>query len=233
MATASVRFRQQMAGGGAAGSLHPQERQLVRDHAKDNVKAMREKERQMRGQRLMEAATPAAKPFKLRQFSNAKSRLFEPKIDNSEAVQHGDTSHPDEIGLGDFEDQVDELIRRFGKETKSQQQPARQFQKEADGCPRYLKKIKENMAEQKRLEEAERNRVQIPAGYRQLSADEVAETMTMLKKKHQELEAEFRRLPLKIETDSQKRRQKAILDKIEESQKAMAAFSQPLVLVEV
>lgn len=246
MAVASSQFRRQMCGDAAGGLLHPQGPQYCRNHAKDNVRAMREKERQLRGQRIMQAAQPPAELFKLKQFAEAKSRLFEAKAPRAASVPAGpgrrperaaaadsgadeatdDASNAAEIGIAEFEEQVAALIRKHG----NKQQPT--VAKCADGVPAYLRKMQDNAAEQKKMDEAERNRPRLPPGYRQMPPDEVAETLQSLQKKRQELEADFRRLPLKIETDGQKRRQKAVLDKIEESDRAIKVFSQPTVLVE-
>jgi len=217
--------------------VNPRAPQLCRDHAKDNIRAMREKERQMRGQRLLQAQQRPAEPFKMRQFAEAKSRLLEPRgMQRGSRSNLGDAGEDggdsarrnegDEIALEDFEAQVANLIRRHGKK----QAPS--FTKDGNGCPSYLRKIKDDMEQQRRAEEAERLRPKLPAGYRQLPPEEVEETLAALKKKREELEKEFRNLPLKIETDSQKRRQKAVLQKIEESDRAIKIFSQPTVLVE-
>mmetsp|Transcript_73010 Transcript_73010/g.205075 ORF Transcript_73010/g.205075 Transcript_73010/m.205075 type:complete len:238 (+) Transcript_73010:77-790(+) len=236
MTEATANFRRHMGGGAAGGLVNPRAPQLCRDHAKDNIRAMREKERQMRGQRLLQAQQRPAEPFKMRQFSDAKSRLFEargtPKgarANGPNLAQLNNGEDGEEIGLDDFEAQVANLIRQHGKKQQGMQQ---MFTKDSKGCPAYLRKRKEEFEEQRRAEEAERSRPKLPAGYRQLPPEEVAETLDALKKKREDLEKEFRALPLKIETDSQKRRQKAVLQKIEESDRAIKIFSQPTVLVE-
>eukprot|EP00443_Scrippsiella_acuminata_P098515 CAMPEP_0115623954 /NCGR_PEP_ID=MMETSP0272-20121206/27043_1 /TAXON_ID=71861 /ORGANISM="Scrippsiella trochoidea, Strain CCMP3099" /LENGTH=294 /DNA_ID=CAMNT_0003060191 /DNA_START=27 /DNA_END=908 /DNA_ORIENTATION=- len=253
MSRATSQFRRDMAGDAAGLMLHPQAPQLVRNHAKDNIRAMREKERQLRGQRILQASQRPAEPFKMKQFSEAKSRVFDskssqPQLPRLQHLQQQQQQQEDragrppsataaevgsdcggeggEIGLAEFEEQVANLIRKHG--TKKQTT----FVKGEDNIPAYIKARKETMAEQRRAEEAERLKPKLPAGYRQLPAEEVAETLQALQKKRQELETEFRKLPLKIETDSQKRRQKVVLDKIEESDRAIAMFSQPTVLVQ-
>lgn len=250
MAEATVQFRRQMAGACAGGLVNPKPPQLARDHAKDNVRAMREKERQLRGQRLIQASQRPAEPFKMRQFAEAKSRVFDPKGQHrvllqpepaakgrgeaarrtgsptSQEAACGADDGGGEIGLAEFEEQVADLIRKHGKKQTS-------FAKDVAGCPKYLLKMNEERERQRKTDEAERAKLKLPPGYRQLPAEEVQETLQALQGKREELEREFRRLPLKIETDSQKRRQKAVLDRIAESDRAIGIFSQPTVLVEV
>lgn len=229
-----------------AAFLRPQPATLVRNHAKDNIRAMREKERQLRGQRMLDASTKPAEPFKLKQFSDVGSRVLQTSSKKpaarsasvgaisstspAPAAQRpaSNGSEPGEIGLEDFEDQVANLIKKHG--SKSQRQDPL-LTKDANGCPAYLQKMKEDREEKAKAEHAERSKPKVPAGCRQLPAEEVEETLSALKKKREELQVEFRRLPLQIVTDSQKRREKALMDKIEETDKAIKTFSQPQIFV--
>jgi len=247
MAAAQI-SRRQMGGDSMAAFLRPQPATLLRNHAKDNVRAMREKERQLRGQRMLEAQTKPAEPFKLRQFSDVGSRVLQPfskkpaarsaslsAITGAAAARSpaperrgsGD-SEPGEIGLDDFEDQVANLIKQHGNKSRQQDQL---LTKDANGCPAYLQKMKEDREEKTQAEIAERSKPKVPAGCRQLPAEEIEDTLAALKKKRDELQVEFRRLPLQIETDSQKRREKALMDKIEETDKAINTFSKPQIFV--
>lgn len=241
-----------MGGDSIAAFLNPVAATLVRNHAKDNVRAMRDKERQLRGARMMAAQARPAEPFKLRQFADVGARVMQsngsgangrsasagpasaasadvgPRRQPRSSPPAGPTQEDEqgEIGLDEFEDQVATLIRLHGKK-----QTEDSLTKDANGCPAYLRKMKEEREERARAEQAERSKPQLPAGCRQLPIEEVQETLTALKKKREELEVEFQKLPLRIVTDSQKRREKAVRDRIEETDKAIATFSQPQIFV--
>lgn len=231
---------------------------LMRNHAKDNVRAMREKERVLRGQRMMVAQARPPEPFKLRQFADIGSRVLQPNGPGlgsnarsasagpaaAEARRVGCLHQPrsssaapaaaegeDEIGIDDFEDQVANLIRQHGKKQAEEHVVPASLVKDANGCPAYLRKMKEDREDRAKAEQEERSRPYVPAGCRQLPVDEVQETLSALKKKREELAAEERRLPLRIATDSQKRREKQIRERIEETDKAIATFSQPQIFV--
>eukprot|EP00931_Biecheleriopsis_adriatica_P103066 TRINITY_DN77954_c0_g1_i1.p1 TRINITY_DN77954_c0_g1~~TRINITY_DN77954_c0_g1_i1.p1 ORF type:complete len:288 (-),score=70.62 TRINITY_DN77954_c0_g1_i1:94-885(-) len=235
MTVASGIARRQMAGDAAGGLLNPKAPSLVRNHAKENIRAMREKERLLRGKQIMQCQAQAApvELFKLKQFAGAKSRLHDPKkelrkdLGTPGAQAAADRAEEkDEISLEEFEAKVDEMIQKHGK------RPSQNFSKDEKGCPAYLRKMKQEREEKQREEMESRSKPQVPAGYRVMPASEVQETLGALKKKHLDLEAEYRRLPLKLETEGQKQRQKAVLDKIQQSEKAMELFSRPVVMVE-
>eukprot|EP00930_Biecheleria_cincta_P019960 TRINITY_DN15105_c0_g1_i1.p1 TRINITY_DN15105_c0_g1~~TRINITY_DN15105_c0_g1_i1.p1 ORF type:complete len:252 (+),score=64.37 TRINITY_DN15105_c0_g1_i1:33-788(+) len=247
---ASAIGRRQMSGADAGCLLHPRGPQLLRNHAKENIRAMREKERKLRGQHIMLSQAPVPEPFKLKQFSNVKARLHglkgqhgrnSPQDDGASPLEDGAAASPSrdgvarspanaevgvqEISLADFEAQVADMIRKHGSEKKQG------FAKNADGRPKYLLKMQEERLEQQRKEDEQQKQPKVPQGYRLLPADEVKSALDALKKKHIELEAEYRRLPLKIENEGQKQRQKTVLSKIKESEKAIAMYSSPTVLV--
>eukprot|EP00933_Yihiella_yeosuensis_P054484 TRINITY_DN5294_c0_g1_i1.p1 TRINITY_DN5294_c0_g1~~TRINITY_DN5294_c0_g1_i1.p1 ORF type:complete len:240 (-),score=67.61 TRINITY_DN5294_c0_g1_i1:371-1090(-) len=228
--------RRQNSGASAGELLYPKGPTHTRNHARDNMKAIREKERQNRGKQMMlqQKAAEPVELFKLKRFANAKARLNDPKgqlravgAAGGGAVTPEEGKDGDNMKLEDFEDEVAKLIKNHGNGGQKQR-----FSKDPSGCPSYLRKMKEDAAEQKRAEEERKNQPKCPAGYRIMPAEEVAETLSLLKKKHEEIEKEYRMLPLKIETDGQKRRQKMVLEKIEHSNKAIAMFSKPTVMVE-
>lgn len=72
-----------------------------------------------------------------------------------------------------------------------------------------------------------------PPGYRLLGDEERKETLKALEKKLQELDVCYSRLPLKIETEGQRRRQQALHEKIAETERAVKIFSRPQVLAEI
>jgi hypothetical protein len=70
-------------------------------------------------------------------------------------------------------------------------------------------------------------------GYRLMPEGERAETLETLKLKLAELDDRYRRLPLRIETEGQRRQQTMLREKIAEAEKAVSVFSRSSVLVEV
>ena len=66
-----------------------------------------------------------------------------------------------------------------------------------------------------------------------LTEIERAETLNTLEQKNAELEAAWRKLPLKIETDGQKKRQQEIITKIKEIQATIELFGRPRVVVKL
>jgi len=267
--------RRQNAGGNVASLMDHRAPPCLRNHARDNILAMRKKEAQNRGKMALENCKPPQPVFKLKQFDNIQSRLNDlprplgrnrscppqapPKVaahapasarnqgceehvmglvgvspcnqeqgDSKQAKEQEKDGKAEEMDLASFEAEVERLKRAHG--TK----PApRQFQKDAGGRPAYLQKIKANLAEEQQRQIDEKNKPKIPPGYRQMPDDERVQTLEALQKKREELEKVFQNLPLKIETDGQKRRQKTVLEKIKETDAGIATFSQQSVLVQM
>jgi len=253
--------RRQAAGGGVAGRLDHRAPAPLRNHARDNVMAMRKKMAQMRGKSVIEAEAVRRQPpeFKLKQFEKVKSRLYDlPRpTPNGEAARErpsarGQASGRDkqnrseeeeniygnrqeeeeEMDLASFERECERLIQLHGKQPGQEGAQKNVIKKDAVGRPAYLQKIKADLADRARELEEERN-PRIPPGYRQMPEHERTQTLAALQKKHEEAEKAFQRLPFIIETDSQRRRQQLILDKIKETDKAIATFSNPMVLIAV
>mmetsp|Transcript_49217 Transcript_49217/g.145293 ORF Transcript_49217/g.145293 Transcript_49217/m.145293 type:complete len:249 (-) Transcript_49217:63-809(-) len=237
--------RRQMAGNAANHLIHPEAPRLVRNHHKDNLKQMREKAAQLRGRKILEskAAAQPVELFKLRQFAAAAPRVYDAR--KPAAAQHGGypprrsaatgnaevqtSAEEEELDLASFEAEVERLKREHGRPQPAE---AGGFRKEADGVPAYLRKRQAEKEEKERMAEVARAAPRPPPGYRMMPQAEVQETLAGLKKKHAELEAQFRKLPLSIETIGQQQRQKEIMRKLEESQKYINTFSQPNVFVE-
>jgi len=73
----------------------------------------------------------------------------------------------------------------------------------------------------------------VAPGYRQLPDEERRQTLQELQNKVEELNDKYRRLPLKIETEGQRRQQQTLRMKIEETENAVSLFSRRKVLVEI
>lgn len=250
MVDASRIARHQTGGGSIAFHLDHRPPAPLRNHSRDNIRALREKERQMRGKKLMESHSQPPREFKLKQFEAVKSRVLEDKPQRprsgrpptgrpirSSSVRpaRDDVEQEDgddgegEMNLEEFEREAERLKRLHGKTSGKRTPPS--FDCDGQGKPRYLQKIKADIAHEKEVVEALLAKPSLPSGYRQLPDEEICETLEVLQKKRAELDKEFQRLPLNVVTDSQKRREKAIVDKINECDKAIKTFSQPKVLV--
>lgn len=75
--------------------------------------------------------------------------------------------------------------------------------------------------------------VAIPPGYRLLPDQERGETLHTLRTKLAELDAQYSRLPLAIETAGQRQQQQRLREKIAETEAAVKVFSRPAVLLEL
>lgn len=108
---------------------------------------------------------------------------------------------------------------------------SKSFDKRDDGVPTYIGTIKNKLEEEKRKKSVHVESV--PAGFRMLDEDERLETLAQLKIKHAEAESAYMRLPLKIETEGQKRRQASLQEQIAEFDRLRKMFDRPKVLVEI
>lgn len=66
-----------------------------------------------------------------------------------------------------------------------------------------------------------------------MSDVERVHSLDELKSKLAHLDDQYRRLPLRIETESQRRQQETLRTRIAETEKAVNVFSRPSVLVEI
>jgi len=112
----------------------------------------------------------------------------------------------------------------------------RPFVKEADSnVPRYLAKVKRSVEQERRLvAEAlglDRENDGCPPGHRLLTEYERMEIVESLQGKQAELSKQHSLLPLKLETDGQRRRADALEKELRDVEKHMENFSKPRVLV--
>lgn len=225
----------------------------VRNHARDNVLAMREKMRQQRGKSIVESMKLAQPEVKPKQFANVKSRLFDlprptpndklvrsrsspcgrpgsQQVEKKDTAEGEEGAEDEEMDLASFEREVERLKREHGTKPAPAVQ---EFKKDSARRPAYLQKIKTDLAEQQHQSELARRGPQIPEGYRQMPENERQETLEALEKKREELEKAFQRLPLVIETAAQRKRQETVLRNIKDSDAAIKTFSNPMMLVQI
>jgi len=249
-----------MSGAAVACMLDHRPTACVRNHSKDNMVAIREKERQLRMQRGMESLKMPDKQFKMKRFEQVKSRAFDSRpplpastdLDKVKAQRRllnmdapgstgavrrctstppprptDDAEDENLMSMAAFEEAAERLkAMHAGKGNKAN------IVKDNNNCPKYLQKIKANLASEQREAAEKRRGPAIPDGYRLMPREEVDETLAALKKKRENLDKEFQRLPFNIETDSQKKREKRILDDIKETEDGIKLFSKPTVIVE-
>uniref|UniRef100_A0A0G4G5I7 Enkurin domain-containing protein n=1 Tax=Chromera velia CCMP2878 TaxID=1169474 RepID=A0A0G4G5I7_9ALVE len=98
--------------------------------------------------------------------------------------------------------------------------------------PAYIEEFRREAAERERLEKEAKERAKIPAGYRVMAEEERLEALTVLKGKREEADKEMQKMPLRVETLGQKRRQTELQKKVEELEDAIKLFSRKTVLVE-
>merc|ERR1719301_349937 len=156
--------------------------------------AIREKERQIRVQRGMESLKMPEKQFKLKQFDNVKSRALEPfkaqrkvlpldPAGSTGAVKRSASTPPppiqtdnpldaDAMSVAAFEAEVERIKAMHAHKNRKVN-----IAKNTNGCPKYLQKIKANLAEEQREADEKRRGPTIPEGYRLMPKDEVDETL--------------------------------------------------------
>ena len=97
--------------------------------------------------------------------------------------------------------------------------------------PAYILARKEEMqkeVEQRKLEEANRD---IPPGMIRMSEEDRLKTLALLAENKEKIEDQIRRLPLRIETLSQKEKQQTLFTKIQEIDDAVKVFSRTPVYI--
>mmetsp|Transcript_41513 Transcript_41513/g.72939 ORF Transcript_41513/g.72939 Transcript_41513/m.72939 type:complete len:276 (+) Transcript_41513:81-908(+) len=124
---------------------------------------------------------------------------------------------------------VDEF-KRAAEQLRRFQPPRRIPAKDAEGRPTRLS---QSGPVEERAEEADKENVTVPPGYRLMPETERVETLEVLRQKLIDLDRSYARLPLKIETEGKKQQQQALREKIAETEDAVKLFSRPRVLIEV
>lgn len=97
--------------------------------------------------------------------------------------------------------------------------------------PKYLSKRKTELQQKADAERKARELEEsdCPPGMRPMDADEVAATLKILQENRSAITQECRRMPLKLETEGQKRRGMELENKLREIEEAIKIFSRPVV----
>jgi len=109
------------------------------------------------------------------------------------------------------------------------------FVRDDSNVPVYLKRVKNNIAEEQRhIQEMlgiGRSNDGVPPGHRLLSEDERREIIDGLQKRKSQLDACHQKLPLNIQTENQKQRARTLEQDFKEVEANIERFSRPRVLV--
>lgn len=116
-------------------------------------------------------------------------------------------------------------------QSKKDNNDVKTFDKTKNGVPTYLNDIKAKLDDDKR--KANEKVEEIPPGYRLMGEAEKQKTLKTLRERQADAEAQWRKLPLNIETEGQKRRETNIKNELKEVERMTAMFDKPRVLVEM
>ncbi len=106
-----------MAGSQVASCLHQEKRPPLRNHVKDNILNYRQKAQQQKANSMRRAQQEDKKPFKLREFQNVGSRVY----NAGSASQKGKTTETPSV-LGSRDKAMDAYLKNLDKENRSAEQ---------------------------------------------------------------------------------------------------------------
>ena len=176
-----------------------------RNFLKEHVRAMRVREKELKEAKQREKELENAPPVANKKYAHVESRVF-----NDLKTASGATS----VASGE-----------------QQTRPARH--KSFGKVPDYLveKRAKEQEAKRKVEEEKRTPKIHCPPGHRIMLDDERLETIALLEKSKTEVDQDINKLPLRIETDGQRRRQAALNKRLADIEQALKFLSKQNVLV--
>ncbi len=95
--------------------------------------------------------------------------------------------------------------------------------------PKYLQKFKREKEEARILKEIEDKRVKIPEGFRLVPEDERVETLAWFSRQLEEVDEGMSKLPIRIEINSQKNRERKLMEQKKRLEEGIKMFSGPMV----
>ena len=187
-----------------------------RNHAKDNLRAIREQSLQNRLQKELDKKLPA---------QGSKARAAPPRS----KIPQGPTSP-----AKDFIRQNRKSVQAM-RSKKVEKAPEQLFkEKENYGkLPRYLLERKIQLAEEYERRREDERMALAPPGTRVMPEDERLRTLEMLESNKLEVEKHLKLLPFVVETPSQIKAKTQLENRLKEIEDAERMFSRPIVYVKI
>lgn len=284
------RIAQRHKAGSIGNLIHGNVPCYVRDHKRDNVKALRELERRLRHKKEQMEARAGAEEFKLKQFRDIPSRLHQtPTRQRSQLLGSPDRDssgfatpllgtpspnrRPQSAGARVLSPGASSPWARapprglspprVERSRSSVRRPPRSpapivsdvkceeddFELDAAELERAVERSQRQSLWKNAAKDtipdggvthpswwpaapSEAQAAEVPLGYRLMPEEERLETLEGLQQKLAELDEKYARLPLKIETEGQRKQQQMLRTKIAETEDAVKLFSRTQVLVE-
>jgi hypothetical protein len=205
--------RHQKESRGVSEALNPfgTSRTSDRNFLKEHVRAIRLREKELKEAKLRMQELENAPPVSNKKYAHVESRVFKPApvtaSGSAPSSARGESRTTGSGGAGRH--------ASFGR------------------VPEYLvEKRTREAAEKRRVEEEQKTKkVFCPPGHRVLAEEERMETINLLESRKKEVDQLINRLPLRIETDGQRRRQAELNKRMTDIDQALKFLSKPNVLV--
>ena len=195
---------------------------VPRNHARDNMMAIRNQSNQNKLQKQLDTKLPAQR----KTFSNVSSSKYGRSPKRASSASRGSSK--------DFISQNKSALQGI-KAKKLDKEPEQLFkEKENYGkLPRYLLQRKLQLAEEyEKRREGERMAL-APPGTRIMPEDERLATLDMLQQNKAEVEKHLKHLPFVVETPSQVKAKTNLENRLKEIEEAERLFSRPIVYVKI
>ena len=192
-------------------------RNFIRDH----IKAVKAQEKEVRDAKEAQIARLNEGPKVNKKYAHVESRVFQNNNPLNSARSStisrriNDYSENRHVNYTEATDKKS-LHASFGR------------------VPAYLNAHKAQLEDKKRKEaEDKAPKTTLPPGHRILPEDERLDTLALLQKRKDDVDNQISRLPLRIETDGQKRRQGELLKRLADIEQAIKFLSKPNVLIKM
>ena len=207
--------RGQKSSAGVAEALNPRpqvhsDRNFIRDH----IRSIKTREKELKEARITAQENQVVRgPSK--KWAHVQSRVFQ------EAYPRPGSSPL-----------TSSVVR--GSENIENKAPKQSLHSNFGKVPNYLTVTKQALDDKKRQEaESKAPKVSVPEGHRMLPEQERIETIALLEKRKADVEVQIQKLPLRIETDGQKRRQSDLHKRIADIEQAIKFLNKPNVLIKL
>ena len=186
-----------------------------RNFLKEYVRAIRMREKELKEAKQRQQELENAPAVVNKKYAHVESRVF--KDLNAKA--------------GSTASQAASVVSSDAKAPQVVARPDRH--KSFGKVPEYLveKRTREMEAKRKIEEEKRTPKIHCPPGHRILPEDERIETIALLENRKKEVDLQIQKLPLRIETDGQRRRQAELNKRLADIEQALKFLSKQNVLV--